>query len=67
MKTRNPVKSKEIDLGLAISGALLEPGKRRTLKELAAFANCDTSAIRLIEKVALKKLRHPSRISRFLD
>jgi DNA-directed RNA polymerase sigma subunit (sigma70/sigma32) len=56
-------KNPNIDLGLAVSGALLEPGKTRTQEELAAFAGCTHGYIRQIELKALKKLRHSSRIS----
>ena len=54
-------KSKRIDLGLAVSGALLKPGQTRTLRELAAFCGCHWNAIHHIEQKALKKLRHSCR------
>lgn len=46
-----------IDIGLAISGALLGPGERRLSHEIAAFCDCSTTRIQQIEKKALKKLR----------
>lgn len=52
----------EIDLGLAISGATLGPGESRSLREIAAFCGCSWQWIYLIEKRALKKLRHPARL-----
>jgi len=47
-----------VDLGLAISGALLKPGKTRTHEEIAAFAGCSKQNIEQLEKRALRKLRH---------
>jgi hypothetical protein len=47
-----------VDLGLAISGATLAPGKTRTCVEIAAFAGCSKQNIEQLEKRALKKLRH---------
>lgn len=47
-----------VDLGLAISGALLAPGKTRTCVEIAAFAGCSKQNIEQLEKKALKKIRH---------
>lgn len=51
-------KTRRVNLGLAISGATLEPGKTRTLREIAAFCDCHWNAIYLIEQKAMKKLRH---------
>jgi len=47
-----------VDLGLAISGALLKPGQCRTTTEMAAFAGCSKQNIEQLEKRALRKLRH---------
>jgi len=47
----------DIDLGLAISGAMLKPGVTRSANEIAAFCGCRRSAIQSIEKKALSKLR----------
>lgn len=44
-----------IDLGLAILST--RPRKRRTLEEIAAWCDCHNTAIRRIEKTALRKLR----------
>ena len=52
MPNRNP-----IDLGLAISGAKLEPGERRTTEELAAWCGVSKQAISKMEQVALRKVR----------
>ena len=52
------IKKPSVDLGLAISGALLAPGKTRSLREIAAFCDCHYNNIEQIEKTALKKLRH---------
>ena len=63
MKTRNQgrlksvSRSKELDLGLAISGALLRPGQRRTQQEIADFCDCSRAAISIIERTAIQKLR----------
>jgi hypothetical protein len=50
-------RSRQIDLHLAVAGALLSPGKTRTLPELAAWAGCSKQAIALIEKKAIDKFR----------
>ncbi len=47
----------DIDLGLAISGALLEPNQIRTHEELAAYCGVSHTAIQMIERVALRKMR----------
>jgi len=47
-----------VDLGIAISGALLKPGQTRTQTEIAAFAGCSKQNIEKLEKRALRKLRH---------
>jgi len=58
MKTidRSP-KGQSIELGLAISGALLPPGQWRELPELAAWCGCSKQMIHTIEKRALRKVR----------
>lgn len=48
---------RSIDLGLAISGALLEPGEKRSHREIASFCGCHWNYIWLLEQQALKKLR----------
>jgi hypothetical protein len=50
-------KSNRVDLGLAISRALLQPGERRTQEELAAFCGCTRGGIFMMEKAALQKLK----------
>jgi hypothetical protein len=45
------------DLGLAISGATLAPGKTRTLDEIAAYCDVTKEAVRAMEVRALQKLR----------
>lgn len=47
-----------VDLGIAISGALLPPGACRTHEEIAAFAGCSKQNIQQLEARALRKLRH---------
>lgn len=64
---RTTPRSRRIDLGLAISGALLKPGETRSQVEIAAFAGCSQALIYLIEQRALKKLRHPSRLRHLTD
>lgn len=44
-----------IDLGLAVAGAKLGYGKRRTITELAAWCGCSKQNIEQIEKNALAK------------
>jgi DNA-directed RNA polymerase sigma subunit (sigma70/sigma32) len=48
---------RRIDLGLAISRALMHPGQTRTLSELAAFCGCTRQNIHFIEQRALRKMR----------
>lgn len=60
-------KGKKMALGLAVSGALLKPGETRTLEEIAAFCGCSRNAIYEIERVALRKLRHPERMRQLRD
>lgn len=55
--TRPDARRPQIDLGLAISGATLPPGKTRSHSEIAAFAGCSKQLIQKTEKTALKKLR----------
>lgn len=50
-------RSQKIDLGLAISGALLSQGAVRTQQEIAHYCDCTRSAICIIERAALLKLR----------
>lgn len=49
-------KQRRMELGIAISGALLQPGEHRTLKEIAAFAGCSKQAIHALQNRALAKL-----------
>jgi hypothetical protein len=51
-------KTADIDLGLAVSGATLEPGETRSGEDLAAFCGCSRQAIEHIERRALRKLRN---------
>ena len=46
-----------IDLGLAISAATLQPGEQRSTYELAAYCGCTHQNITRIEQRALRKLR----------
>lgn len=50
-------RTRRVDLGLAISGALLLPGERLTQEDIAAFCGCSRGAIYMIEQAALHKLR----------
>lgn len=50
-------KHDRIGLGLAISGALLKPGERRSQRELAAFCDCSYQWIQQLESRALRKCR----------
>lgn len=47
-----------VDLGLAVSGALLQPGQTRSHREIAAFCGCTTQNIQSLEQRAMQKLRH---------
>jgi hypothetical protein len=51
-------KNADIDLGLAVSGATLEPGETRSHEDLAAFCGCSKTNIQHIEQRALRKLRN---------
>jgi hypothetical protein len=51
-------KDADIDLGLAVSGATLEPGETRSHEDLAAFCGCSKTNIQHIENRALRKLRN---------
>jgi hypothetical protein len=51
-------KNADIDLGLAVSGATLEPGETRSHEDLAAFCGCSKTNIQHIERRALRKLRN---------
>lgn len=55
-KQRKPIKS-SIDLGLEISRMSMQPGERRTVREIAYFCDCSPSAIWLIESSAIHKLK----------
>lgn len=59
MKKRHPhaPKGREIDLGLAVAGALLLPGQCRELMEIAAYCGCSKQLIHTIEKQAITKIR----------
>lgn len=50
-------RTNRIDLGLAVSRLSLQPGQRRTLKEIAAYCECTKEGIRQIENNAILKLR----------
>ena len=54
---RSKKKTNRLDLGLAISGATLGPGQRRTHREIAAYCDCSAQAIAQIEAKALHTLR----------
>jgi len=54
-------KRRDMDLGIAICGALTAPGQCRTLAEIAAFAGCTKQAISLIEQSAFQKIRRAYR------
>lgn len=49
--------SMKVDLGLAISGATLEPGETRTLRDIADYCGVSHQAIARIEEKAIKKFR----------
>jgi hypothetical protein len=51
-------KTADIDLGLAVSAATLEPGETRSHEDLAAFCGCSKTNIQHIERRALRKLRN---------
>ena len=55
-KRNKTEKELRIDLGIAICHALTQPGKIRTLEEIAAYADCSKQAISAIEHKALNKL-----------
>ena len=53
--------SKQIDLGLAISGATLPPGQCRGYKAMAAYCDCSHQAIKVISDGAILKIRQALR------
>jgi hypothetical protein len=53
-----PARDPNVDLGLAISGATLPPGKTRNCTEIAAYCGCSKQNIEQLENKALRKLRH---------
>lgn len=57
MKRDTRPKGRQIDLGLAISGATLPPGQTRQLPEIATFCGCSKQMISTIEQSALRKIR----------
>lgn len=57
MKRDTRPKGRQIDLGLAVSGALLPPGQIRDTAELARFCGCSRQLIHTIEKSAIAKIR----------
>ena len=50
-------KGADIDLGLAISAATLEPGEHRTNEEIAAYCGCTRQNVDRIYQRAMRKLR----------
>ena len=60
-------KTPRVDLGLAISGALLPPGRTRTTEEIAAYCGCSKQAISQIEKRTLLKLRRHGKCQHLFD
>jgi hypothetical protein len=57
MKRDTRPKGRQIDLGLAISGATMIPGQVRELPEIAAFCGCSKQLIFTIEQSAIRKIR----------
>ena len=51
------IKSRRVDLGIAIAHSLCKKGQVRTLEEIAAYANTSREAIASIERKALRKLQ----------
>ena len=49
--------SRDIDLGLAVLSVITPPGVWRSQEEIAYCCNCTHSAIWLLEKKALRKLK----------
>jgi hypothetical protein len=59
---KDPERDTLFDLGLAISGATLQPGEMRTQQEIAWFveaagAHCTRQRIQQVEEKALRKVR----------
>lgn len=55
MDTRN--NRREVDIGLAVAGALLGEGQTRTFAEISAYCGLSIQGVSEIEKTALKKIR----------
>lgn len=58
-KARTP--ETEIDLGLAILGALLKPGETLTCADIAAWTGTSKQQVQQMEKRAVTKLREALR------
>jgi len=48
-------RSERVNLGLAISGALLEPGESRSFQEIALYCDCSKQAIEQLYRRAIRK------------
>ena len=57
MKRNTRPKGRNIDLCLAVAGAMLAPGQYRELPEIAAWAGCSKQLIHQIEKRAIAKIQ----------
>ena len=53
-----PVRKARTDLGLALLSLIAKPGVPLSQEDIAAWCGCSRTTIYLIEKSALKKMRH---------
>lgn len=56
-ETNNVEKTTQIDLGLAVLGAIVPPGVELTLEEIGVVCGCSKESVRLIQNRALKRIR----------
>ena len=57
VELHGPAKTDRVNLGLAILSSIRRPGVAYSYTDIACFAGCTDSNIKLIEQKALKKLR----------
>lgn len=61
------LQNSKVDLGLELAQLHAQRGKPMSHQQIAAFCDCRVNAICEIERRALMRLRHESRIKTFRD
>ena len=69
MKTdkKSSERTRDIDCAIAVVATLRKPGERFTYKQIGSAVGCSWQNIRLIERKALRKVRHRFRRELGLD